>query len=216
MSWRVGLIPGSRSLVLGLALLGLAGCGHAPSVPETQYHQLSRPEPLAQAGKPLLQLPVRVDNLVSDDLRQDRAWVYSAAPPHLSLQESHLHYWVDTPGRLLQAYLRDFLVAQGIASPAMLSEAASDGYWVKGEILRLERELEPDGEFVHVELELRLGQVGAERALVYGRFADRRAVGTGVEPGVGPAVLAFSEAVSQVCLQFVQAIRTQADKLAAH
>ena len=201
-----------RRTAIGLlaVLLGLSACGTAPPVPETQYHQLPLPPAADGAAAPLIGR-INVMPFVADDLRQDRAIVYSPAAPHLTLQQSHYHYWVDPPPRLLQQHLADWLLAQALAGRVTTEpylEADAD-LWVRGRIVRLERERDEAGERVHVALELRAGAPGEDTPAVQ-RLIDTTEP-LPAEAPIEQVVSAFAEALDRVWHDFAASLRGAVD-----
>jgi ABC-type uncharacterized transport system auxiliary subunit len=189
-----------------LLALSLAGCGTSPPVPETTYHQLPLPP---VAADPAARLVERINVLPfqADDLRHDRAFVYSLSAPHLTLQQSHYHYWVDPPPRLLQQHLADWLTARSMArfvTTEPYADAAAD-LWVRGRIVRLERESDGAGERVRIALELRAGVPG-NQAPVAQRLID---VSEPLPAGatIDSVVQAFAEALERVWVDFGEALR---------
>lgn len=193
-----------RPLLIAGMLCLLAACGHAPPVPETQYHQLPPRMRVTGTADPVLAGAVVIRPFMADDLRQDRALVYSPAPPHLTLQQSHYHYWVDVPTRLLQLDLADYWTAQQLATTVLVHEEQGAAHWVQGRIERLDREIDGKSEQVHVELTLELGRNGQdmpEFMKVYSVVEPVPVAGTGA-PAADQVILAFSTAITRLWAEF--------------
>ncbi len=180
-----------------VTVVALGACGTAPPVPETQYHQLPLPVTDRATAVPII-AQIVVLPFKADDLRQDRAIVYSPAAPHLTLQQSHYHFWVDPPPRLLQQHLADWLRVHGIAGKVTAADhtPAGSGIWLRGRIVRMEHEVGSGEPRVHVAIDLQAGQAGEDAARLQHRFEVLQPVVVGAS--VEAVVQAFADSFDKV------------------
>lgn len=196
----------SRSIAPLLIVTLLGGCGTASPVPETQYHQL--PLPVAGEG-PAAALAGRINVLPfkADDLRQDRAILHSPAAPHLTLQQSHYHFWVDPPPRLLQQHLADWLRAHGVAGQVTTEDypPAGPGLWLRGRIVRMEHERDAGQSRVHVAIDVHVGQAGEDAPRLLRRFEVMQPVAA--QAPVEQVVQAFADLLDKIWHDVVRELR---------
>jgi ABC-type uncharacterized transport system auxiliary subunit len=83
--------------------------------------------------------------------------LYSSAQAPTELRQYHYHYWTDSPARLIQEQLADYLRAAHLARDvtATPNGAASD-YQIIGTVQRFEQRLLGGGAQAYVEMDLTL------------------------------------------------------------
>jgi len=199
-----------RHTALPLLATLLGACAAAPPVPPTQYHQLPLPM-VADEHAAVLAGRINVLPFQADDIRQDRAILYSPAAPHLTLQQSHYHYWVDPPPRLLQQHLADWLRAHQLAGQVTTEDHTPPGVdlWLRGRIVRMEQELDARESRVHVAIDLQAGRPGEEAPRIQRRLEVVQAVPA--QASVEQVVQAFADAFDRVWNDVARALRSAID-----
>lgn len=108
------LIVRLRLVLVLVALVLLHGCGSAVRIPEDSFYRLAIAAPPPAVGMTLPGvLQVHVD--AAAPIYRDRSLLYSEAAQVNRLQRYHYHHWVDTPPRLLQHGLVQYLRASARA-----------------------------------------------------------------------------------------------------
>lgn len=139
-----------------LAALLLPACGGVARVPDDSFYRLDIAAPAA-AARPPLQGGLIVQGNAGAPLYRDRALLYSEAAAPRRVQRYHYHYWADSPPRLLQRGLADYLRAAGIAAPVLAAEDGQDArYRLRVDIERFEHLRAEGGGRVAVALRLLL------------------------------------------------------------
>lgn len=190
----------SRPLVLALLVALLAGCAGGPRAPEPAFYRLGE---LPQG--PVLQAPwvegvVLVRPLAAEGLLRERAVVYQAEDSGVTLQQHHYHHWSDTPPRLLQQRLVEFLRARGAAVLVTSDPTVEADLQVAGRLLHWERELRGQRCTVRVALELQLRAEGEPAPTLARTYQAAVPVDTLAMP---ESVLAFGAAVDGILEQFL-------------
>lgn len=152
-----------RGWVVLLAALLLPACGGVARVPDDSFYRLEIAAPAA-AGRSSLQGGLIVQSNAAAPLYRDRALLYSEAAAPKRVQRYHYHYWTDSPPRLLQRGLADYLRAAGVAAPVLAAEDGQDArHRLRVDIERFEHQRAAGGG--RVEIALRLLLVDRERGL---------------------------------------------------
>ncbi len=186
--------------ILGAVLLGVAGCGSAPPVPEERYYRIGVAAPMALSAPALAGLVV-VAPLQSDGLHSERAILYAEQRQPRELRRYHYHHWADSPPRLLQeqlvAYLRQARAAATVLpdDPRLLAE-----HRVVGRLVRFERLNNADRALAAVELELGLERKGSARPVLLRQYSAEVPARNG---SVAAVVEAFEQAVGDVYGRFL-------------
>lgn len=186
--------------ILGAVLLGAAGCGSAPPVPEERYYRIGVAAPTALSA-PALPGLVAVAPLQSDGLHSERAVLYAEQGQPRELRRYHYHHWADSPPRLLQdqlvTYLRHARIAATVLpdDPRLLAE-----HRVVGRLVRFERLNDANRALATVELELGLERKGSARPILLRQYSAEIPAHDGSVPAV---VEAFEQAVGDVYGRFL-------------
>jgi len=126
-------------LALSVAILGAAGCGTVPEVPEVRYYRLPPAGELPNAETEAFQQALVIEPLSADGVYNEQAILY-ALKPDGSLKPYHYQLWSDPPGRLLQRRLIENLRSARMA-PLVTDRlpAAQASLRITGLIERFER-----------------------------------------------------------------------------
>lgn len=152
---------GGAAVVL-LALLG--GCVQPARVPQDSYYRMADPvEVRAAAGR--LEGALVVPRLLADGLTSERALLYARANSPQVLKQTRYHFWSESPTRMIQERVVDYLRRARLADTVVTPEfrAAAD-YELIGRIKRLELLRGPSPQAV-VALEFGLFRVHDRRLL---------------------------------------------------
>lgn len=140
----------------GCSLLVLTGCfGGNAQVPQDHFYRLPEVKKTKPLGAPVTKGVVGVKALRSDGLHRERTMLYIEHDQPLEIHRYHYHHWTNTPARLIQENMLDYLGKIGFASdviryrPGMKVDAV-----LKGRLLRFERLLNASGIQVIVSIEL--------------------------------------------------------------
>lgn len=185
-------------LILGL----LSACfGGSEAVPQDHYYHLADiSSGLKQFNKPFG--VIAVSPLSSDALHHDRMILYSLQSAPLMLNTYYYHQWTNTPGRLIQEHLIDYLRQVNFAKVIVRygERERIDGQ-ISGYIQRFERIVGAGGPQVVVRLELSFipRAPGAPAALTKVYTSERKAADDSMES----TVAAFSIALQTIYGRFV-------------
>lgn len=153
------MIERSYITLLSLLLIGTAiipGCtGRGTVVPDDHFYQLPEVLPERISNDRLTNNTIAVAPLHSDGLHGERAILYINSDRPLELQRYHYHHWTDSPPRLIQESLLNYLRKSGLARNVVRydPEEQVDGT-ISGTLLHFERVTGPGGIKVEVALEL--------------------------------------------------------------
>lgn len=188
MTWRV------VALML-LALVG--GCGRGAAVPSDTFYRLA---PVAAgAAAPLTDRTLVVDAFDADSLYRERALLYSEDAANLTLKQYHYHHWEESPPRMLQLQLRDFLRAHGAAPAVVLRDSGNDAaLHVQSRIERFEHIIQGGSVTARVGVEFTLTGDG-KTLLSRGYSVDKPATSA----DVAAVVAAMDAAVIEVYARFL-------------
>ena len=186
----------SRALIVALLCAAVAGgCAKAPPVPADVFFRLPDPRPVA--GAQLTDAAIVVRALRADGLRSERALLYVDDAADVTLQQQHYHFWAESPPRLVQAQLIQYLRLAG-ASPMVIGGTdAPAELVVSGRLRRFERRLSGEQAAV-VEIELQLERDGHGLVLVRDYAAEVPA-----GEGFDSAIAAFAEALDKIFADFL-------------
>lgn len=142
-----------NAFALTLLTVLLGGCLSASRVPEDHFYKLPDIEQ-AQCGLNTEGV-IAVAPLHAYSLHGERALVYIETDKPLELKRYHYHHWMESPTRLIQSHLMDFL-ERCHAGASIIAYAPGETYdtLVRGKILNLERTISQTGSEVVVGLEL--------------------------------------------------------------
>jgi ABC-type uncharacterized transport system auxiliary subunit len=195
MTWRV----------VALVLLAAAGgCGRGAAVPSDTYYRLA---PVAAVpAAPITDQTLVVDAVDADSLYRDRALLYSEDAANLTLKQYHYHHWQESPPRMLQLQLRDFLRAHGASPTVVTRDPGNDAaLHVQSRIERFEHLISGGNVTARVALEFTLvGGAGGQPLLNRAYSIDKPAASA----DVAAVVAAMDAAVNEVFSRFIADART--------
>ncbi|RRQ20957.1 ABC-type transport auxiliary lipoprotein family protein [Thiohalobacter thiocyanaticus] len=196
-----------RSIVtvfsLVMALLA-GGCAGPAAVPEDSYYRLARAEPASRLNRPLLTGGLVVAVVETPALYQDRAIVYRTAEQPLQLRRHHYHYWSESPPRLLQAYLVDYLTATGLADRVLEEDyAGAARYRLHTRLERFDQIRGAQGAGVEVALAFELHDRDTGERLAVSELSRTLSVDTG-DASMHTTVELFHSALEQMSAEWLQ------------
>lgn len=184
----------NRKLLPSILLLAtLGGClGAAPPVPRDHFYRIE----VEVIQEPPARLPgtISVSPIDAEGLMRERPMLFSIGDAH-EIQQHDYHYWIESPPRMLQGQLVDFLRQSGAADSVITPDLRLPAdFEVTGRIRRFERVLRADATRVVVELELAMADTGGKRLVVVQSYgAEVPAEDAGVEASVRAMDLALSD-----------------------
>lgn len=169
-------------------------------VPEDRFYRLPVPDPVAETG-PAVDGTVGVARLYADGLHNERALLYVRAERPLELHRHHYDYWVESPPRMLQQHLLEYLRAIEFAPRVIRHDAGADvDYVVSGRLLRFERLVGKAGSSaVAVSLELALEPRAASGP---GQVRTYSVVRPVADESIYAAVQGFARALEEMYARF--------------
>jgi|GEM_PF-476495 ABC-type uncharacterized transport system auxiliary subunit len=201
-----------QALLLALLML-LGACASAPRIPETTYHRLPRPAPVAALAQPS-PLPIVVQRLQADGLHADQALLYALDSDSHQLRAYHYNLWVDPPGYLLQRRLIGRLrAAQAAERVTDVMPPRLPALWLSGRIEQFERVPRAGGGWDgRLTLHLRLDPRDGRAALM---DAEYSATVAAEDDSLGGSVTALGSALDQVVAAFLRELPTALAQLQA-
>ena len=188
----------AATLVLAVALLGAAGCGSVPEVPEVQYYRLPPAAKSPDHETAAFQQALVVEPLSADGVYNEQAILY-AVKLDGSLKPYHYQLWSDPPGRLLQrrliANLRSARMAPLVTDrlPAAQPSLRITGLIERFERVRVSATGEQERWQIHVALQFRLDR-NDDRPLLQQTYRAEVPAGG---PSIQATVRAFGRAIDQ-------------------
>ena len=196
------------TLALTVLVLVISACSSAPPVPEDRYYRL--PDEGATSQTRLLrQGAIFVERFTADGIYQDRAIAYSDRSTPTVVLQHHYSFWLDSPSKMLQLRLEDYLRHADAAPLVTDVPWASAGLSVYGRILRLDRVLGPGSTEVRVALEFNVRQAGKDVPLLVKEY---KAGATAADQSVQSSVAAFGTALSEIFSRLIRDIRGRLDE----
>jgi ABC-type uncharacterized transport system auxiliary subunit len=183
-----------------LLIFGLAACA-SPPLPEDHYYRLDIDVSGAAPGAASLAASVNVMRINMTGIYGERPLLYSSAQAPTELRQYHYHYWADSPARLIQEQLADYLRAAHLARDVTaLSNGAAADYQINGTVQRFEQRLDNNGAQAYVELELTVLRTAdsqrlfskSYRADIPTRDSTPLAAAQGLSQALGKCFAAFS------------------------
>lgn len=137
-----------------LLIFGLAACA-SPPLPEDHYYRLDIDAASAALAAAPFAASINVQRINMTGIYGERPLLYSSAQAPTELRQYHYHYWADSPARLIQEQLADYLRATHFARDVTtLSNGATADYQINGAVQRFEQRLDNKGAQAYVVLEL--------------------------------------------------------------
>lgn len=183
-----------------LVLTMLSGCTQPP-VPEDTFYRLTLDGPERRFAPPLLQGTVEVQRFSADGLVGERALVYDSDAGQQRLHQRHYHFWTDSPTRMLQELLVDYLREANVAPRVVTPEhRARREYVVDGKIKRFEYVAASPGRAT-VVVELSLRRLSDDELLILSSYASESG---SVDDSALGSVRALEQAVSGAYARFLE------------
>lgn len=181
-----------KTASLLLLIAGLAGCATAP-LPEDHYYRLENPAPVAAPTAPALVASINVQRVHMTGIYGERPLLYSTTQAPTELHQYHYHYWADSPARLIQEQLTDYLRAASLAREVSDdSSNATAEYQLIGTVQRFEQLRDGAVAQAHVELELTVLRTADGQRLFSKRYrvnlATRDSTPLAAAQGLGQAL----------------------------
>ena len=191
----------------------LASClGAAPPVPRDHYYRLLVAAPAAVRSQPALPGVLSVELLQADGLLRERPLLYSESGSSHEVQQHDYHYWTDSPPRMLQDQMVEYLRRSGIASAVVTPDMRIRAqYQVTGKVKRLERLLGGGPPRVFVEIELALMRLTDDRLVMVDSFSEETAV---AEDSVAAGIVALNHATARIFQRFLDRAIAAASQVA--
>ncbi len=194
---------GIAMLVLSVAVLGAAGCGTVPEVPEVRYYRLPPAAELPSAESEAFQQALVVEPLTADGVYNEQAILYSLKPDG-NLKPYHYQLWSDPPGRLLQrrliAHLRNSRMAPLVTDrlPASQPSLRITGLIERFERVKISGKDAEERWQVYVALQFRIDR-NDDRPLLEKHY---RAEVPTQSASIQATVRAFAKAIDECFAQF--------------
>lgn len=193
-----------RLTPLLLAVL-LSACAGGARAPEDSFYRLEIAPPPARLATPLLDGILSVQVGSAAPVYRDRAFLYSETREPGRLQRYHYHYWMDTPPRLVQHTLAEYLRAAGVASAVVTpTDGIDERYRLRVDIERFEQRRARGGGDVTVALRLMLSERGSGALLLHERLQGEAAVDGGEHADLAAA---YRRATETVYAQLLERLR---------
>lgn len=197
--------PMRPGLVL-VGLLMLAGCGGVPRVPEDSFYRLDTAAPMERLAEPVLKGVLSVQVVAATPLYRDRALLYSEQGEPHKLQRYHYHYWVDTPPRLLQRGLADYLRSAGIAAAVVTPDDGIDErYRLRLDLVEFDHMRDKNGGKVRVGMDMVLSERAEGALLMRERLQTEAAVRGGEFSAVAAA---YRQALTELHADVLERLRS--------
>ena len=173
----------------------LSACSLPSSkIPEEHFYRLADPIILKVSTPKFDQL--QLANVVASGLYNERAILYRHADKPLALHRYYYHFWLQTPAKLVQDYMSQYLQKSGITKTINTDVNVQPSSTIQTEITRFERVVDKQQITVDVALNIRFsGTSDIYSAQVKADTADMHAT-----------VAAVSKALSQIMSQFIKDI----------
>ncbi len=183
-------------MLLGAAL---GGClGKVPAIPEDHYYRLPMPAPQPAASRMAGTVAVALPR--ADGLHSERAVLYSRKDRPLEILRHHYFFWAESPPRLIQDHLIEYLRAAQAADAVIRTQTGDDAKLrIESRLMRFERLVgaSPNQVLVELELSLRRNDDTSSRQHVY------RARAPVADDTVYASVQAFGKALDSIYAKFL-------------
>jgi ABC-type uncharacterized transport system auxiliary subunit len=199
---KLNLFLPLRLFAIILMSLVLSGCGAMKPLPSDTFYRLRITAPTAgdTSRTPWTEHLIRVVKFRASGVHRERAIVYSG-DASLVVQQHRHHLWVDSPERMLQQELIQYLRSIGVAPLVSSSESRGDGFEIRGEIRQMDQVMQDGGTRVTVGLAFELVSLSGQPRLILAREYQKSLVTNGKE--LIETADALSAAIEFVFAQFV-------------
>jgi len=200
-------------LIISGLVLGLSGCGGGTrdgNDTTERYYPLPDSSPGFKLKKPVLRGSLGVAAIDADGVRTDRRMLYTTADRPLELLLHHYRFWADSPTKMVQHKITDYLSKAGFAKKVTrFLPGAKVRYVLRGRLLKFERYVDTDKrqDAVLVSLELNVTNENTGNVVISNTVFNirQKAVRAGNRnQTIVNSVAAFSKALDTALLQFVK------------
>jgi ABC-type uncharacterized transport system auxiliary subunit len=189
-----------------LLVLGLAACSlpQVEPLPREHYYRLAPAKPSKPFAHAPLQGVMVVETPRGSGLYAGQAILYSEDPPFLEVQHYHYHRWAETPGKLMQGRIVEYLREAKVASTVTQEAGRARADWrVSGRTRRFERIRDDKGWHAVVALDLRVDAADTEPDQEPLLVREYEAIVPAKASDMDASVVAFSAATTQVLDRFL-------------
>lgn len=187
-----------RLSLIAVVSLQLVACGTSGPVPVDAFYRLPDARISSGSGR-LSDGPVVVTAFDATDLHKDRAIIFSDTVDY-ELKRHHYHFWVESPPRLLQTQLAQYLRDSGAAMDVKLMPIDQPAVNVTGRIQAFERVVKASGTTVRVALQLRVEAADGSGEDFVNDYSEQIEIGS---TRMVDSVAAFGQAVERIYARFV-------------
>ncbi len=191
-----------KKTIVILAALLVSACTQ-PELPKDNFYRLQIDQAQDQ-GQILFRGGIEIERFVADGLIADRPIVYSENGNPNQVRQYHYHMWTEPPVAMLRDQLVDYLrqakVSDKVVTPELRGNAR---YALIGKIRRLEKIAGKNPRAV-LSLELALLEDRTGKLIFLETY---RVEQTAASDGVGDAVIALNQALSEIFARFVADLR---------
>lgn len=188
-----------NGLLIGLIAMGLIACSGSVRVPEDSFYRLDIPAPEVVPVTAAIHGTLTVTVDAAAPIYRDRSLLYSSVDTPARLQRYHYHHWIDTPPRLLERQLADYLQTAGVAPQVAARGDRLDGrYRLRLQLHRFEHVRGRDGGHVSLAAQLLLADGTDSELLLREHIQVEQAVVGDTFPAV---VEAYQRSVADVFAQ---------------
>lgn len=190
------------SIAAAFALVLLAGCGSLKPLPSDTFYRLDiKPQAGARgAAQPWTDKLIRITKFSASGVHRERPIVYSRVGG-VVVQQHRYHLWIDSPERMLQQELIDYLREANVAPRISGSNVDGAGFEVRGEIRQMDQVTGDGGVKVVVIINFELIATESQRSLILGREYQQLLPVTGSD--MSATALAMSAAVGEIFERFL-------------
>ena len=149
--------------ILFFSFLILTACSSQPPLPTDHYYRL--PELTGVNSDEKLAESISVIAFQAGGLYKERAILYSEN--EIELIQYHYHHWTDSPHRLLQERLAEWLRLSNISKVVLTTFEGDSDLIIKGNIKAFERIRNDTNDSVRVTLDLRVDENYGELPVLY-------------------------------------------------
>lgn len=190
------------ALLTSAMIAVVTACSVSQPMPEDHYYRLPPAKPGRTLDRPLAAGTVSIAPITARGLYQERAILYTDSRTPLELHLYNYRYWVQSPSRLIQGHMIDYMRAAHVADKVTRYEPGTTAAAViSGHIRRFERLVGGARDRVMVSLDLRYGS-GRYTAPAFEKTY------TVTVPMHGrtmeAVVMAFGTALDRLCGRFVR------------